>query len=190
MPSSLHAADGSVLAFDVVESEQFSTSVVVTAHPIEDGADVADHAQPQPPRIFVTGVVSESPWSAQPGVGVSTVTGSTSGLSRVLKAIDFLRALEGQLFDYVSEARGTFTNCVLENVAETRAGRAAGRFDLAIRQLRVATSAAVVIPPDQTSSPSAADEQDTGTQPTATVPETAAESDVSALKTILAAIGG
>jgi hypothetical protein len=49
------------LEFDATLLEEFSRSADVTIYPVETGAVLADHYQPQPRAITVTGVVSNTP---------------------------------------------------------------------------------------------------------------------------------
>jgi len=52
--------DGS-LEFDVVTDESHEGILVVTEHPIEKGANIADHAIPQNAKCTITGLVTNTP---------------------------------------------------------------------------------------------------------------------------------
>lgn len=49
--------------FDVTEREQHSRSAVVSTHPVEQGADVADNVRVENPRLTLTGVVTNTPFA-------------------------------------------------------------------------------------------------------------------------------
>ncbi len=56
------------LIFDCDMQESHSTSNIVTEHPVEEGADIADHVRPQLKRYTVEGYVTDSPTISQPDV--------------------------------------------------------------------------------------------------------------------------
>jgi hypothetical protein len=64
------AEDGSevVAIFDVSTNETHERSNLVTNHPIEAGADAADHVQVGLPTFSIEGYVSNSPLPTNPGV--------------------------------------------------------------------------------------------------------------------------
>lgn len=47
--------------FDVVSTESYEAVMAITAHPVERGAPVVDHARPEPKRITIEGFVSNTP---------------------------------------------------------------------------------------------------------------------------------
>jgi hypothetical protein len=49
------------LEFDATILEEFTRSADITTYPVETGAVLADHYQPQPRAITITGVVSNTP---------------------------------------------------------------------------------------------------------------------------------
>lgn len=63
------------ITFDATVSELHSNTAVVTEHPVEVGADVADHVQAQPARLTATVFLTNTP---------------------VLPAVTFLRGAEGR----------------------------------------------------------------------------------------------
>jgi hypothetical protein len=52
------------LQFDAVTVEEFTRDAVITQYPVETGAVLSDHYQPQPRRINLVGVVSDTPVGA------------------------------------------------------------------------------------------------------------------------------
>ncbi len=49
------------LEFDAITVEEFNRSADITQYPVETGAVLSDHYQPQPKRITMQGVVSDTP---------------------------------------------------------------------------------------------------------------------------------
>lgn len=54
-----------VLRFDVVESESMSSIITTSDHPVEDGADITDHAQREAKTASITARVSQKPTRGQ-----------------------------------------------------------------------------------------------------------------------------
>lgn len=50
--------------FDVVTAETYEAVVSVTAHPVEKGAAIVDHARPDPVKVSIEGFVSNKPLPA------------------------------------------------------------------------------------------------------------------------------
>jgi hypothetical protein len=189
MSAAFITSDGRYLVFDATIGETFSTPISVTRHPIETGADVTDHAQPQPVSVLVEGVVSETPFEIPTGRLALSLTAPLSGPQRTQAAADFLRSIEGQRISYYSTRRGSYLNCVVTRWTETTDGFARGRFQVELRQIRVAGVGTVTIPPEAPANDAVADEQDVGVQPTSAPDETSEAADKSALATILDALG-
>lgn len=55
-------------AFDVVSNETHDAVMQITSHPVEEGANVSDHARPEPIRLTVEGYVSNTPLFNNHGV--------------------------------------------------------------------------------------------------------------------------
>lgn len=55
------AADDSQIAFDCTVSERHSGKLVITEHPVEEGANVADHARKDPDGLDLQGIISDQP---------------------------------------------------------------------------------------------------------------------------------
>jgi hypothetical protein len=49
------------IRFDSVQSVEHSQTALVTRHPVERGADIADHVRPELPTVTLTGTVSNTP---------------------------------------------------------------------------------------------------------------------------------
>ena len=54
-------AQGSIVIFDIVETETHTSKSVVTDHPVEIGSDISDHIRNEPDRISIKGIVSNFP---------------------------------------------------------------------------------------------------------------------------------
>lgn len=177
--------DGSTLALDAVVTVQFTFSVEVTDHPIEDGSVVSDHAIKQPVLITVDGVVTETPIDAD---------ADTSGIQRVQAALDWLDASVGKLIDVVTDRLGTYTDCLLTGWPTSIDGVRRLRIPIALKQVRIATAGSVTITVEATAggdAENAADEVDVGEQGTTDTAEEPAqeEDDRSTLATLIDAMG-
>ena len=75
-------SDGESIVLDVVTSFIVSPSATVSRHPIEEGADIADHRHVEQVQINLVCRVTPSP--------LSTAQGSETGAARVQKVWDFL----------------------------------------------------------------------------------------------------
>jgi hypothetical protein len=69
--------------FDVVTSESHEAVMSITAHPVEQGSDIVDHARPEPRRITIEGYVSNKPLMSNPGVeGVASFQSVDLGIQQ------------------------------------------------------------------------------------------------------------
>lgn len=55
------ASDDSQIAFDCMVTERHGGKLVVTEHPVEVGAAVADHARKEPDELSLQGIISDTP---------------------------------------------------------------------------------------------------------------------------------
>jgi hypothetical protein len=72
-------ADGSSIIFDASLREGHEGETDVTVHPVELGADVADHARTKPRKFSVDAFVTNTPIDV-PETNMDGVTGSVSGV--------------------------------------------------------------------------------------------------------------
>ena len=84
----------------------------VTAHPVEDGADVADHVRARPIRLSIAGVVSDTPIGDIISERGGDALPSQEAYSRL---IEMSRAREPVVIE--TDDRGTFDNMVLESLS-------------------------------------------------------------------------
>lgn len=158
--------DGSAWTFDATIREDFSPALVATDHPIADGSAVTDHVQRLPLALTVECLMTESPYVDATANQIRAAQ-IPVGTARVLAALDFLRACEGELLDVVSTRLGTFRSMALLRYPHSvdRARRLG--FLLDFRQIEVGNAQSVTIPPArprtevQVGAPS---EQDVGDQ--------------------------
>jgi hypothetical protein len=170
LPLKLFKADATILA-------NFDDTAVVTEHPIELGLDIADHSQRNPLRFTLRVMKTTTPIliPASPLV--------------VEQSIRFFENAFGKLLTVVVPRSGTYTNCLLERsnyTIDENNGRIL--FDLAFKQVRLATAISILIAPRLPAPPisaGVATAADAGTQPTAPVPTP----DVSVLKTVGGLLG-
>ena len=75
------------LTVDFLENESHSWAVDVTRFPVEEGADISDHVQPQPRTVTINGIVNETP------LGFIDAATTDYSESRTVAAVKFLRDL-------------------------------------------------------------------------------------------------
>lgn len=54
-------ADDSQIAFDCMVSEQHDSTLTITEHPVEEGAEITDHIQNDPDGLQLSGIISDNP---------------------------------------------------------------------------------------------------------------------------------
>jgi hypothetical protein len=162
--------------------EAHTIEVRVTEHPIEQGANVSDHAQARPRVVTVSVVVSETPIQ-QPRLRALTLGGPSleGAQNRVLEFFEFIRSIAeaGEFIDVTTPKFGTISRCVIVRAPLEVSNVNEGRWTIEFRQLRLAERQTVQIPPLAPAPPAqdgAPDEQDVGTQPTEN-PESAEEAE-------------
>ena len=159
---------GEFLTFDTTLDESRSDTADVTDHPVDEALNVTDHRQPQPKIVQVTARISESPTPAQTGrendfaLVVGPVQGPppTEGKPRIDHARDFIdRASEGMV-TWVGAKYGTIENLMITDVTKNivRAGHL--DFEIDFKQIRIARSQTVKIPPEAVEKPTNEPEQD------------------------------
>lgn len=183
MSTTITRPDGASLTLDAAEAIILTPSVTVTEHPIEDGADIADHAQVRPLEVSIRGIITESP-----------LGGNDGGPERVERALTFLRECEGLPLTVEGGRIGVISNLVLTGFPQRFTTVRNVPIDLTLRQVRIAETGSVQIPPRlprpsaQTGAP---DEQDAGNQPTDEDSDEAAKArDRSTLRAFASWLGG
>ncbi len=141
---------------DVAVSEGHNFTAQVTAHPVEKGADVADHVRLQPIKVTVSGIVTDTP------IGVigdergklGTQIAADVGALPSMDAYDHLyRVWQARQPVTIETSLQVFENMVLDSLS---APRAAGdgeslRFDASFTQIGIVANERtfVDVPPPQ-----------------------------------------
>ncbi|HID0823810.1 TPA: phage baseplate protein [Clostridium botulinum] len=100
------------LIFDAVFSTQHDTSLNITEHPVQTGADIADHAYEEAARLTFDIGMSD--------VMTSIVPGQFSGTSRSVSAYKKLRDLQHKRLPITVITRlGTYNNMMVETISTT-----------------------------------------------------------------------
>ncbi len=129
-------SDGSRLVFDGDGSEEFNPSVTVTEHPVEQGVSVSDHARLDALGFRVDAWMTETPFGRGPG-----------GPDRIDDAKAWLWASAGQPMRVQTSRGGTYEPYILTTWGHTYTVDLSLNFRLTFRQLRIAESQSVRIPP-------------------------------------------
>jgi hypothetical protein len=69
------------LGFDCVESETYTSTSSITTHPVEVGANVADHIREEPDKVSLTVFISNSPTHGDNLVDPNSPRGEVSSLA-------------------------------------------------------------------------------------------------------------
>ena len=167
-----------LVEFDASLSESHTMSATVTEHPVEEGADIADHFRRQPDGITISGIVSDTPlvYLASLQAPSPIVDDLTRAPDRAdLAYAEVQRVMnDGDLVDVVTSLR-TYENMALTSfsvVRDTANGNVLNA-TMSLRQVIVAESETVSAPEPKT--PANAPAVDGGTQPTKTPPTPAAD---------------
>lgn len=162
------------LTVDASVSERHSTRVKVTDHPVEQGANVSDHATVQPDALQIEGQFVDYPL-ADAGRGefdYANALRPIEGDGRAEQLYETLKALETTVtLLEVHTGGGTYPNMLLENLQRVRDKtiRGAVKFTGELRAMRIVSSA--VVPIKKSTTPSgqgkATGGKQTGNQPTA-----------------------
>jgi hypothetical protein len=158
------------LVFDNVEDFRVSPQISVTDHPIELGVEVSDHAQKLPVIITFRGRKTTTPLL-------------TPAPAVIELSIAWFERNAGQLVT-LSSSRGVWASLMVERYPWGNEGLAEIVFDVALKEVRIATPVSVVIPPRLPAPPlqvGAATAANAGVQPPVPVPPPPPTSFVAAL---------
>jgi hypothetical protein len=129
------------IEFDVVVSEAHDAEVEVTEHPVEQGADITDHARVKAVTLTIEGIVSNTPLAdslrlenGQPKEFPWQAPGRAQDIYLQLRDLKDARQLVT-----VATQRGTYTNMVITrlNVPVTPQTGEALRFTITFKQVRL-----------------------------------------------------
>lgn len=178
----LERPGGERLTFDAWLSGSVDGAAIVSDHPIEDGAMVADHVQAEPLQITLTLAMSERPLGDDGGpYGEERVTAALRFLDEAGRAGDPLIAVIPRV--------GTLSDMVLARWPANFDNRRAIDLEIVLRQIEFAAVEFVRVPVEAISPPARAghqEEVDMGKQATEDRP--VRERDVS--PSLLTQIGG
>lgn len=144
------------LTVDASLSEQHTSEVEVTEHPVEVGASITDHLRPKPDMLVLEGVVSNDPMpsSADPDLPRSSGTAlfsthSESDATRAGQAYRTLLALKesGHLITVVTSLR-SYDNMALKSLSVPRSPQSgqALRFSATFIEVKLVSNREVVLP--------------------------------------------
>lgn len=134
-----------VLQLDTTIDANLSHRMTVTRFPVEDGADISDHAQKQPEVVTIRSLVSATPFRI-------FSLGALSGDARPRGAFEILDELQknSELVRVVTDLK-TYDNMALTNFdAPRRQDTKNALFFTAIfHELRIVSSQIVTLPPEE-----------------------------------------
>lgn len=127
-----------VVEVDAVVSEQHTLSNKITDHPVEQGANVSDHSRPDPRRVTLQCVHTNTP--------LSGADGSDRAREMWLR---FVRLHESPQLIAVDTIRDTYTSMAVESVSTTVDVKSAQAFvfTVVLKQIRVVQNKFVQIKP-------------------------------------------
>lgn len=151
--------------FDNTETLGRGMTNIVTAHPVERGADVADHVQRGQLRRSYGTLMTDTPREDAAVLG--------SGPERIDRGAEFLERCAGETLTLTHPKHGTQTNMLLASFSGDRGGVLEERFALEFTRLEYAEVTSVRVPPsapirNTTAASSLPDGQDLGAQATTT----------------------
>lgn len=144
---------GAALTFDASPQQSHTPSVEVTTHPIAEGAEIADHAEPKNRRITVEGIVTQTPFVPQ---------GEPAPDSPIEDAIEWLRGAAGQPLTLETSLDGTYEPVLLTQYPYTVDQVRRRVFEVELVQVRLAEARTVRIPARK--EPTLEPAEDKGTQ--------------------------
>lgn len=157
MSASITRSDGDSLAFQATTRLAIGRSVNVTAHPVEAGADVSDHAQPDAETIQLGGIIA--------------IDSGPGGRTRALAFLDRI-CVDGEVVTVEHPRIGRREGMVCEGYTCGVPGMTALEFTASFRAVRIVLPFIVEIPPGQPTARGAdlADATDAGRQATTALP--------------------
>jgi hypothetical protein len=134
-----------VITLDATLDVNIANAMIVTAFPVEDGADISDHAQKQPVTVTMRSLVSATP------LRIFSL-GALSGDARPRGAFEILTELQNskELVRIVTDL-ATYDNMVLLSFDTPRRQdtKNALLFTAVFREIRLVSSQIVQLPPEE-----------------------------------------
>lgn len=138
--------------FDAVRTVDHRQNASVTKHPVETGADIADHVKVDLPGVSVTGYVSRAPLTSRAKIGGTEASGSYQGITLPSSPVPVAATWVKKQVELPGPPPGAPSKGVLGTIAQ--GGIVGGGLDLIKGALGGATKAdALVRGPGSRSSP-------------------------------------
>jgi len=153
MPTTILRTNGQRFTLDVENSFSADPSDNLTAHPIEDGAEVVDHAQARALVVSFSGMVADR--------GQRGVAFRPDAVGRGRLAVEWLEQIRGEVVTLIHARHGTFERMLLARFPYSSTSREITDFGLTFQQVAVARRETVLLPPLALRAP-----VDRGQQPT------------------------
>jgi hypothetical protein len=134
------------VSFEAVVTERYASRSVVTDHPVEKGANVADHVRSKPDTLTIDAIITDYPIANRQTTFGSSPTAAKGRASDVFNQLALLKAA-GALVE-VRSARRTYESMVIDGLDENKTkdtGRGAVRFTMTLRRVRFVDSQVVPI---------------------------------------------
>jgi hypothetical protein len=128
-----------LISFDATLTEKHTADAVVTEHPVEQGADIADHVRPKQATLEITGLITDYPVSA---AGPTNVPGSAAAQYAQLEQFKDT----GTQFA-VSTSTKYYPTCVIESLSSSKDKDLDGaiRFTMGVKGVVTVESEQVVL---------------------------------------------
>ena len=169
------------IEFDASVSEQHDSENEITQFPVEVGSDIADHIRPQPDRITINGIVTNTP--------IVFLAGVTTSPTRAEEAYSKIKDLRdnGDLISVVTSLR-QYANMAIESFSTLRdvVNGNVLNATITLREVFLAQTATVAAPVPAAGGASGAGATNLGEQST---PEASAGGGQSMLSSLLS-LGG
>ena len=135
--------------FDAIVSQTHTNTVTVTNHPVEDGADIADHLRSQPDELSVAVIVSNNPILVLASIRAQPISGFGDPSSRAEDAHEFIRNLmrDKELVNFSTTLRD-YQNMAITSMTVDRDATTGNmvQLNLSLREIIIATTENVDLP--------------------------------------------
>lgn len=142
------------IAIDASVNEDHTSELDITENAVEVGAKITDHAQIKPKVLTMQGVISDSPLFGVPFIAnILALVNDISAFSGVSRSIDMYNQLvnlqENRSPFTVITGLKQYTNMLLQNLVVNRTASTgkAIHFTATLKQIRIAQSIVVNLPP-------------------------------------------
>lgn len=142
-------SDDSQIAFDAAVNETHSGKMTITDHPVEQGANVADHAQREPDGLEINGIVSNTPILLNFDETVQPSIPGGDPLNRAQDAYDeFTRLKDTAALLAVATELRDYVDMMIESITVRRdkQTRHILDIDLSMREFRKASVESIAAP--------------------------------------------